>query len=96
MSADGTGVSYELWATDGANLVASYETEAEALEAVAELAKRYRSRPGRRLEWLALLRSDLPPGQGCVAEGADLVARALGHGEPAARPHGQHRKRAAA
>lgn len=90
-------MSYELWATDGGNFVGSYETEAEALEVVAELARRYRSRQGRRLEWLALFTADAPPGSDLVAEGPALVSRALGRDADLSSRHPTpRRKRAAA
>ncbi len=88
-------MSYSLWDTDSANLVGSYQTEAEALEVVADLASRYRSRRGKRLDWLSLHGPNGTGGFAVIANGPELVARALGR-EAASSASAPARRKAAA
>ncbi len=92
-------MGYQLWDTASGNLVGWYATEGEALQVVADLVSRYKSPRGKRVPWLSLARTDVPPEQGFVAAGPDLVQRALGT-PPAAiarpAPAARRRKRAAA
>jgi hypothetical protein len=62
--------------TDTFNMVGSYRSQTEALRVVAEAARRYgKNSPEARS--LVLYRQDCPVEEGFVAEGADLVNRAL-------------------
>jgi hypothetical protein len=61
--------------TDTANLVGAYATEAEALQAVAEMVALH-GRQSEAVTSLALVRDDVPAGEGYVASGSELVARA--------------------
>ncbi len=90
-------MSYELWDSASGNLVHEYGTEAEALDVVADLVSRYRSRRGKQLTWLSLHGPDANGTFRVLARGPDLVARALAR--PAVEAPVRHvgrRKRAAA
>ncbi|GEM_PF-3449738 len=68
---------YELWDAETGNRVGAYPTEEAALRAVAEDVVRY-GRESEAMLALGLLRRD-PDGQrsALIAEGAELVDRAL-------------------
>lgn len=69
-------LGYELWETQSGNLMASYESEAEALRAVADRARRHGS---DSVESIALVQVDDADEDGemvTLASGADLLARA--------------------
>ncbi len=92
-------MAYELWDHNSGNRLGAFGTEREALAVVAELAGTYRSARGRKLTWLSLLRTDVAPEQGLIAEGQALVDRALRAQVPEAAsqsPRRAHRRRAAA
>ena len=88
-------MGYELWDTASGNRIGYYASEAEALDVVADLVSRYRSRRAKRVEWLSLLRTDLPPGQGLIAKGPALAERALAAITPTPAAPTRSRKRAA-
>jgi hypothetical protein len=87
-------MSYELWDHASGNRLGVYATEREALDVVAGIVGGYKSRRGKAVSWLSLLRMDVPPGQGLVAEGRVLAERALAATTPATVT--RRRKRAAA
>lgn len=58
------------------NTVGSFSSEQKALLAVAATARQYGSGSNAMLS-LSLFREDVPPEQGFIADGADLVRRAL-------------------
>lgn len=90
-------MSYELWDTDTANSLASFEFEDEALRAVAEIVGQYRSRRARRVGWLML--TETRDGQTrVVGRGEALAERAGGSamGNREERPGQARGKRAAA
>ena len=78
-----TMIGYELWETTTANLIASYDDEAEALRAVAQCVHQYGAAV---LDTVVLVRVDEDDEDGRVEEvaaGAGLLARATsvtGHG----------------
>jgi hypothetical protein len=70
----GGGMIFEIWERETANLVGSYETEAEALRLVRDLIDEYGPDSASSL----LLGCEADNGQSTVvAEGQDLVSRAL-------------------
>jgi hypothetical protein len=61
---------------ESGNMVGSFASEQEALLAVAETAREYGATSDAVLS-LSLFRDDVPPEQGFIADGAELVRRAL-------------------
>jgi hypothetical protein len=61
---------------DTGNMVGSFASEEAALIAVAETAKEY-GPDSDAVQSLSLFRDDLPPEQGFIADGSELVRRAL-------------------
>jgi len=62
--------------TESGNMVGSFRSEREALRAVAETAQQYGEESEAVLS-LSLFRWDVPPEKGFVADGSELVRRAL-------------------
>ncbi len=90
-------MAYELWDTETSNSLASFTTEAEALQAVAEIVSQYRSRRAQRVSWLVLTESH--DGQTrVVGRGEELAKQALSSTtpSPAVALRQVHRKRTAA
>jgi hypothetical protein len=67
---------YSLVNTETANLVGTYPSLAAALYDVASAARRY-GEAAPEVVSLSLARDDAPDDEGYVAEGADLIRRAL-------------------
>ena len=90
-------MGYELWDTDTANRLASFETKDEALGAVAEIVGRYRSQQARRVGWLMLRESE--GGQTRVVARGEGLAQMAGGSATGHREEGPSQpggKRAAA
>lgn len=75
-------IGYELWETRSGNLLEAFDTEGEALAAVARTAARYGD---AAVETFALTSTDTDDEDGdvtTVAAGAELLARARTAGAP--------------
>ena len=62
--------------TESGNMVGSFRSEPEALRAVADTARQYGEASDAVLS-LSLFRWDVPPEEGFIADGAELVRRAM-------------------
>ncbi len=88
-------MGYVLWDTDTANSLQSFASEGEALNAVAEIVARYRSRRARRVAWL-MLTEESGGATRIVGTGEELAQRALAASSHRAPATPARRKRAAA
>jgi len=68
---------YQLMDTDGVSLLGTYASEREALHAVAAAVEKY-GNDSEAVVNLVLFCEDVPEDEAFIAEGADLVRRALG------------------
>lgn len=66
---------YILLDTDSANEVGYYESQSEALREVSETVALY-GEDGPEVQALALIRMDVPPSEGHIAQGKALAALA--------------------
>jgi hypothetical protein len=82
------GGPFGLLDVETGNMVGSFPSEREALLAVAATARDFGADSAAVLS-LALFRDDVPPEDGFVADGAELVRRALAAAQAAGAPMGQ-------
>lgn len=71
------GAEYELWDAADGNCIGAHNSEREALQAVAELVRRY-GRHSAEVRTLGLLSLQADNQKRLIAEGDDLVDLALG------------------
>jgi hypothetical protein len=71
-----SAAAYQLMDIDSASLLGSFASEHDALRAVAAAAARY-GRGSEAVMSLVLFRQDVPEAEGFIAQGTDLVERAI-------------------
>jgi hypothetical protein len=67
---------YTLMDAESFNMLGSFGSPQDALLAVAQTARRYGPTSNEALS-MVLFREDVPPEEGFIAEGAELIQRAL-------------------